>query len=368
MKEQNEIDEFPLVTYEFEEAKRENFYNDIKRYVMAYNNEDGKEFPIQYNWIFDLVIKVNHLHFGRNKISILVAPIYSENDETSNLYGLIRTFISSFNFLKKELEFRSIEEVEQIVDEDRKRLENGYNDIIRQFSNEKNYKNKLRIELNNDFESNEDYERDFIDKYENFESGLETTFNGIRATSFFRGEVWLRFYKELSERLFDAKQMNRLQNNKPASDSPNISDTGFNIGYSDEQLTALHEKLTNTKESETDLTEDQTIIHNHVKHLGGDNSNREKIMTTENFNLLFKDLCYLVQNDSLPEITKPLPQMGVSNQSIIYTVRLIHKDIFTTTKVRPSFIEFLQKYFQQLSNVENMKVAFSKKMPKKYPY
>jgi hypothetical protein len=167
---------------------------------------------------------------------------------------------------------------------------------------------------------------------------------------------------------FLKSKLDTLQDSKPASSKSKISDTGFNLGYTDTQLETLHGKLTNTKESENNLTEDQTIIYNHIEHLKGNNSNREGIMTTENFNLLFKDLCYLVKNDSLPEITKPLPQMGVSNQSIIYTVRLIHKDIFTTTKIKPSFIEFLQRYFQQLSNMENMKVAFSKKMPKKYPY
>jgi hypothetical protein len=125
---------------------------------------------------------------------------------------------------------------------------------------------------------------------------------------------------------------------------------------------------TNTKESETDLTDDQKIIYNHIEHLKGDNQNREKIMTDENFNQLFNDLCYLVENNEVPEIKKPLSQIGVSNQSIIYTVRLIHKDLFTTTKIRPSFIEFLQKYFQQLCNMENMQVAFSKRPPKKYPY
>lgn len=170
------------------------------------------------------------------------------------------------------------------------------------------------------------------------------------------------------KRFLEKEKESVLQNRKPASSKPKISDNDFNLGYTDMQLETLHGKLTNTKELETDLTEDQTIIYNYIKHLKGDNSNRERIMTTENFNLLFKDLCYLVKKGSLPEITKSLPQMGVSNQSIIYTVRLIHKEIFTTTKIKPSFIEFLQKYFQQLSNMENMKVAFSKKMPKKYPY
>ena len=128
------------------------------------------------------------------------------------------------------------------------------------------------------------------------------------------------------------------------------------------------EQPTKTKESETDLTDDQSIIYNHIKHLKEKNPYKEKIMTDENFNQLFNDLCYLVENNSVPEIKKPLSEIGVSNQSIIYTVRLIHKDLFTTTKIRPSFIEFLQKYFQQLGEIDNMLIAFSKQPPKKYPY
>ena len=116
------------------------------------------------------------------------------------------------------------------------------------------------------------------------------------------------------------------------------------------------------------LTDDQKVIWKHIEHLKGNNNSREKIMTDENFNQLFEDLCYLVENDKVPTIKNPLPQMGISNQSIIYTMRLIHTDLFTTNKIRPSFISFLEMYFHQLNSYENMKVAFSKKPPKLYPF
>jgi len=116
------------------------------------------------------------------------------------------------------------------------------------------------------------------------------------------------------------------------------------------------------------LTEEQKAIYKHIEHLKGVNHSKDKIMSDANFERLLNDLYYLVEKDSLPTFEKPLPQIGVSNNSLIYTFRLIHKELFTTKKIRESFIYFLQKYFSQLSEIEQMKVAFSKKPPKNYPF
>ncbi len=117
-----------------------------------------------------------------------------------------------------------------------------------------------------------------------------------------------------------------------------------------------------------ELTENEKVVYKHIEHLKGLNAMKEKIMPDESFNRLFKDICYLVENNTLPTFNKPLAQIGVSNQSIIYTFRLIHKDLFTTKTIKPSFIEFLQSYFSQLKKIENMKTAFSKSKPKLYPF
>lgn len=114
--------------------------------------------------------------------------------------------------------------------------------------------------------------------------------------------------------------------------------------------------------------ENQKIIYTHIKHLEGFNNFKEKIMDKNDFRKLFHDICYLVNYDKVPVIKKPLKQIIISNQSLIYTFRLIHKDIFTTSKIKDSFHEFLKKYFLQLNNRENIRGDLSKKAPKNYPF
>ncbi len=121
---------------------------------------------------------------------------------------------------------------------------------------------------------------------------------------------------------------------------------------------------------ETDLTDDQKIIYKHIEHLKGNNLNREKIMSDENFKQLFNDLCYLVENNTVPEIKKPLSLNGITSISLLHTIRLIHNDLIKTRKIRQSFKIFLKTYFHQLSNYSNMDVEFSKAIhkPNIYPF
>ena len=93
-------------------------------------------------------------------------------------------------------------------------------------------------------------------------------------------------------------------------------------------------------------------------------------MTDENFNQLFNDLCYLVENNKVPEIKKPLSLRGITNISLFYSIRLIHNDLIKTRKIRPSFKKFLKTYFETTGNYSNYDVEFSKARhkPKIYPY
>lgn len=147
-----------------------------------------------------------------------------------------------------------------------------------------------------------------------------------------------------------------------------LNDILFGIMYKGASIRGVIAKMEDYSEKPHSQEGDREIILKHIKHLKGLNSFKVKIMTDKEFERLFSDLCYLVENDELPSFDAPMRQIGVTNASLIYTFREIHKEIFTTKKIKDSFIEFLEKYFAQLANYESMRVAFSKKKPKLYPF
>ena len=67
-----------------------------------------------------------------------------------------------------------------------------------------------------------------------------------------RKEILKPFKSRFEGVPLDLELMNTLQNRKPASSKSDISDTGFKLDYSEEQLTALHTALMNDNFLEKD--------------------------------------------------------------------------------------------------------------------
>jgi hypothetical protein len=105
----------------------------------------------------------------------------------------------------------------------------------------------------------------------------------------------------------------------------------------------------------------------HLEFLKGENRSKEKIMSDSDYNALITHLNYLITHDKVPEFTKPQKPINLKNQSLIRMFYLIHKEEFTTIKIRESFLSFLKTYFIQLSEISDMRTAFSKK-PTHYPF
>ncbi|MDZ7936350.1 MAG: hypothetical protein U5M51_15595 [Emticicia sp.] len=83
----------------FKENIRKNIYQAIKREIAH-----GLDFSNEYDWIFNLVIEVNHKYFGLNNLRINIYSYPYQNDSTQNIYDLIRVFIGNYNFFKNQIE------------------------------------------------------------------------------------------------------------------------------------------------------------------------------------------------------------------------------------------------------------------------
>lgn len=214
--------------------------------------------------------------------------------------------------------------------------------------------------------TNEDIEREFSNQPINKISAI------LKNSKF-----WYPDKKEYVQRVYDFLKTNFYDLEPGFTNEVNNFLSDYNCKYTPNDIKTENDatnqhnligKAENTSTKQADLTDNQKVVLKHIEHLKGQNAMKEKIMSDADFERLFKDLCYLIENNALPTISNPLAQIGVSNQSIIYTLRLIHQELFTTNKIRPSFVEFLQKYFAQLSDIGNMQVTFSKKAPKNYPF
>lgn len=105
----------------------------------------------------------------------------------------------------------------------------------------------------------------------------------------------------------------------------------------------------------------------HLEFLKEKNHAKEKIMPDSDYITLVAHVKYLIEYDKVPEFKKPQKKINLTNQSLIHTFYKIHQDEFTTKKIRGSFLTFLKTYFVQLSDISDIRTAFSKKPPS-YPF
>lgn len=135
--------------------------------------------------------------------------------------------------------------------------------------------------------------------------------------------------------------------------------------FKNSSLSSLKNELIDFYEIELEKEIEESYEENgwikHCQFLKGVNHIKEKIMSDKEYETLIKHVSYLIKYDKVPTITKPQKAINLSNQHLIHTFYLIHKEMFTTLKIRDSFLVFLKKYFVQLSNISDIRTAFSKK-------
>lgn len=217
-----------------------------------------------------------------------------------------------------------------------------------------------REEIEGSFSSDEIKEK--IEK--NISKGIEVPYMKIKPHESFKNQLDDKEYKFLDlEKLMyphDFFSIYGLSNlllsliknkNQPQQNSPNSNSQNTQIKLSDKK----------------EIEEPNSWIK-HLEFLKGENNSKEKIMEDDDYNTLISKIEFLIKNNKVPPFDKPQKKINISNQSLIYTFRLLHKELYGTSKIKDFFIDFLKIYFLQLSNYNSLREQFSKQKPKLYPF
>ncbi|MBL0069523.1 MAG: hypothetical protein IPP39_13885 [Chitinophagaceae bacterium] len=84
-------------------------------------------------------------------------------------------------------------------------------------------------------------------------------------------------------------------------------------------------------------------------------------MSVEQFNQLIATVSSLIENELVPAIGNPLPQINLPTNYIRYTFYLLHKTLYTTKSIRESWINFLHDMFCNLKTKGNYQSKISLK-------
>jgi len=125
-----------------------------------------------------------------------------------------------------------------------------------------------------------------------------------------------------------------------------------------------------TVSSNRDYEKEKEIIVNHLKHLGGLNLKKEKIMDENEYKRLIELTFQLVFNGVVNADAPPFKLSGITKGSIKYSYYLIHLDIYGNRPIRNEFIAFLKSKFPALFDkweFDVLRAKFSGK-PQRYPF
>lgn len=130
-----------------------------------------------------------------------------------------------------------------------------------------------------------------------------------------------------------------------------------------EHLNTLSEKNTFNLQlpNNKNHTNDEIIIEV-LGYLKGYNERQEKIMNDDDFKELILRTSHLVHTGEVPSVDKKL-KLDITAELLRCTYWVLHKELFTTKRIRFEFITFLQQNFQLFkdSTEESIKSAFSRR-------
>jgi len=95
----------------------------------------------------------------------------------------------------------------------------------------------------------------------------------------------------------------------------------------------------------------ESIIISVFGYMNGLNEKREKILNSDDYNLLIDYITYFISNESLPEIERKL-RPNISNDQLSFSFWVLHKEIYTTKFIKPMFFDFLKLVFENFNDIE----------------
>lgn len=104
------------------------------------------------------------------------------------------------------------------------------------------------------------------------------------------------------------------------------------------------------------------IISSIFDYMNGFNEKMEKILSDEDFGLLIKYTTELIEDEKLPVIEKQLfPK--ISNDLLRFSFWVLHKELYTTKRIRPYFYSFIHAVFINFkeSDIKSIQSQFGTK-------
>jgi hypothetical protein len=90
------------------------------------------------------------------------------------------------------------------------------------------------------------------------------------------------------------------------------------------------------------------IAHKHLAFLNGVNpKNNERYMSENDYTLLVGYVEHLIQNGTIPTISRKIPKCNIPKTWLKYTLYLIHEELYSS--IQDSWIEFMQAVFDEFS-------------------
>jgi len=101
------------------------------------------------------------------------------------------------------------------------------------------------------------------------------------------------------------------------------------------------------------------IIHSVLDYMKGYNEKKEIILNNEDFDQLINYTKDLIEKEEIPQIKNQL-QPKVSNDLIRFSYWVLHKELYTTKRVRPYFYDFIKALFLNFkeSDIKSIKSQF----------
>jgi hypothetical protein len=89
---------------------------------------------------------------------------------------------------------------------------------------------------------------------------------------------------------------------------------------------------------------DSQVIHSIIDYMNGLNEKREQILNNVDFELLVKYTKELISKEKIPSFEKQL-NPKLSNGHILISYWVLHKELYTTKRIRPYFYDFIKAVF-----------------------
>ncbi len=97
------------------------------------------------------------------------------------------------------------------------------------------------------------------------------------------------------------------------------------------------------------------LIHEIFDYMKGKNEKQEFILNEEDFNTLISYTTYLVENGEIPEIQNKITP-NLKKGLISYSYWVLHKELYTSNKIKPYFISFIKLLFSDFKDSQEKSI------------